>query len=349
MSPIRLETPRLVLREFLPSDLDAMDVYASDPEVVKYEPWGPNTKEQTEQFLSAVLASQREEPRNTFELAIELKGTGLVGGCGMRILDAPNRTADLGYVLAREHWGKGYAPEAVAAFLEFAFKTLGLHRVWATMDTRNVRSKRVLEKVGMRQEGLRRSHQMLRGEWIDSFLCAVVEDEWRGIRRTLTAPGATVRRATKDDSDSIAALFVFLDALHADARPDLYRSVEGNPRSPEFIDESLGRVDSVVLVVDGTDGLKGLVVAYVRTVEACSVMAARKCVILDALVTHPDHRRTGVGRSLVRAVENWARERGATAVEIGVHEFNREAREFYERLGYTTQTRRLEKRIGGTE
>jgi RimJ/RimL family protein N-acetyltransferase len=178
MFPVRLETPRLVLREFVLSDGDAVHSYASNPDVVQYEVWGPNTREETEQFLSAVvLPAQCAAPRTTYELAIEAKDIGLIGGCGIRIRDASNRTSDLGYVLAREHWGRGYMPEAIAALLDFGFAALGLHRIWATTDARNVRSKRVLEKIGMRQEGQRKADQFRRGEWTDSCLYAILEDE----------------------------------------------------------------------------------------------------------------------------------------------------------------------------
>ena len=179
MFPVRLETKRLLIREFEASDLDAVETYASDPDVVRYEIWGPNSRQQSEQFLSTVvIPAQRVQPRSAYELAIEVKGGGLVGGCGMRIKDPGTRTADLGYVLAKAHWGKGYIPEAIDALLGFGFGALGLHRVWATTDVRNVQSVRVLEKVGMRREGVHRAERRLRGVWIDCAYYAMLETEW---------------------------------------------------------------------------------------------------------------------------------------------------------------------------
>jgi GNAT superfamily N-acetyltransferase len=154
-----------------------------------------------------------------------------------------------------------------------------------------------------------------------------------------------VRPATPNDSDAISSLFVFLDAVHANARSDIFRRVAGNPRPPELLVGLLGKDDSLVLVVDGPHEPIGLAIACLRTVDAQSVLAARRYVLLDALVTHPEHRHRGVGRSLIRSVEHWARACGANSVEVGVHEFNRDAKNFYQRLGYETQTRRLEKRL----
>jgi ribosomal-protein-alanine N-acetyltransferase len=345
MFPMRLETPRLLLREFLPSDVDAVHAYASNPDVVKYEVWGPNTRGETEQFLSSVvLPAQRAEPRMTYELAIEAKDIGLIGGCGMRIKDAANRTSDLGYVLAREHWGKGYMPEAISALLDFGFTTLGLHRIWATTDARNVQSKRVLEKTGMRQEGQRKADQFRRGEWTDSCLYAVLEGE-RAARRVPSNPALKVRLAVKSDYAAISVLFACIDDLHSSTRPDLYRAVSAPARSAEYIDELISGDDVLLLVAEGPSGLVGVAIAYLKTAQAALVVATRKFVLMDLLVTHPDHRRTGVGASLMQRVEEWAKEGDAPSVELGVHEFNTGARKFYKKLGYDTRTRRLEKRL----
>jgi [ribosomal protein S5]-alanine N-acetyltransferase len=75
-------------------------------------------------------------------------------------------------VVRPDHWGQGYASEAAAAILHFAFASLGLHRVQATCRPENVASARVLEKIGMVEEGLLRDHIRIRGRWHDSLLYA---------------------------------------------------------------------------------------------------------------------------------------------------------------------------------
>jgi ribosomal-protein-alanine N-acetyltransferase len=94
--------------------------------------------------------------------------------------DEANRNADIGYVLNRKYWGHGYMTESACTILDVAFKQLKLHRVWATCDTRNRSSYRVMERLGMRREGLFVKDAMEKGEWRDTYLYAILAEEWRG-------------------------------------------------------------------------------------------------------------------------------------------------------------------------
>jgi len=148
-----IETERLLLREFRAGDESHIHEYASDPEVVRLMIWGPNTPEMTRTFLEGLLNAQERWPRPGVELAIERKEDHrLIGSIGLRIKDEANRSADIGYVLNRSYWGRGYMTEAARAILDAAFRKLNLHRVWATCDIRNRASYRVMEKLGMRRE-----------------------------------------------------------------------------------------------------------------------------------------------------------------------------------------------------
>ncbi|MGD0957024.1 MAG: GNAT family N-acetyltransferase [Candidatus Acidiferrales bacterium] len=148
-----IETERLLLREFRAGDEADIHEYASDPEVVRLMIWGPNTPEMTRAFLAHTLEEQQQWPRNSVGLAIGLKGEHrVIGSIGLRIKDEANRSADIGYVLNRSYWGRGYMTEAARAILDAAFRKLNLHRVWATCDIRNRASYRVMEKLGMRRE-----------------------------------------------------------------------------------------------------------------------------------------------------------------------------------------------------
>ena len=130
-------------------------------------------------FLRA-LAAQAEAPRTKFEFAVTLAESGrLIGGCGIRAASRGNRSADMGYCLRKDAWGRGYATEAAEAVLAFGFDVLNNHRIVATCDTENLASARVLEKLGMRREAHFREDARLRGRWRDSYLYAVLEQEWR--------------------------------------------------------------------------------------------------------------------------------------------------------------------------
>ena len=174
-----LETDRLFLREFEEDDLQAIHEYASDPKVVRYMGWGPNTEKDTQKFLQRAFEQQRNQPRTDHDLAIILKAENhLIGSGGLYIGNPIHKEAELGYSLNRRFWGQGYATEAARAFVAFGFEELGLHRVYATCDPANVASARVMEKIGMQREGHLREHRWMKGKWRDSYLYAILEQEW---------------------------------------------------------------------------------------------------------------------------------------------------------------------------
>ena len=176
----RLETGRLILREFAESDWQAVHGYASDPEVVRYMVWGPNTEEATRGFIQHALTCQQEQPRRNCDLAVVLKADGrIIGGCGIYISNPNNREGEIGYIFHRDFWGRGYATETARAMVALGFERLGLHRVFATCDPQNVASARVLEKARMRREGHLQEHLWQKGAWRDSYLYAILEREWK--------------------------------------------------------------------------------------------------------------------------------------------------------------------------
>jgi len=175
--PIRTE--RLLLRDFRPDDFDAVHAYGSDPEVARYMEWGPNTPDDTRGFLDRAMTSQAIWPRLDFGLAIENRDMGAaIGSIGLHLRDGANRTAEIGYCLHRNYWRQGIVHEASRALLDAAFKTLGLHRVFATCDVRNTGSYGVMEKLDMRREGLLRQDRKVKGAWRDTYLYAVLAEAW---------------------------------------------------------------------------------------------------------------------------------------------------------------------------
>ena len=176
---IPIETGRLLLRDFVEEDWRAVHEYGSDPEVVRYLPWGPNTEEDSRDFISRSIAIQSESPRRRFEIGIVLKQEGkLIGGCGIRENNPTLMEGNIGYVLNKDYWGRGIATEAARALVRFGFETLNLHRIFATCFPENRASERVLQKCGMRLEGRLRENLLMRGEWRDSLLYAILDHEW---------------------------------------------------------------------------------------------------------------------------------------------------------------------------
>jgi RimJ/RimL family protein N-acetyltransferase len=142
--------------------------------------WGPNTREDTRQFLGRALESQKTPPRTSFNMAVELAAEArVIGAIEIRIVSGETRTAELGYAFARDVWGHGYAVEAAEAMLRQAFEGLKARRVTATCDVRNTRSWRLMERLGLRREGCFRGDVRVRGRWRDSYLYALLATEWR--------------------------------------------------------------------------------------------------------------------------------------------------------------------------
>ena len=162
-----------MLRELGDADAAAIQLYATDPTVVRFLPWGPNTEEETRGFLAAIRAAREARPRLQWDLGVVLKtNRSLIGSCRLHVTEPGADEADVGYALARPHWGHGYAAEAVRALVGFAFERLGSRRVWAVCEPANRASTRVLEKAGFRRERFVRAHRFMKGSWRDSYVYA---------------------------------------------------------------------------------------------------------------------------------------------------------------------------------
>jgi [ribosomal protein S5]-alanine N-acetyltransferase len=172
-----LHTERLTLREFVESDWRSVLAYQRDPRYLRYYEGDDRTESDARAFVQRFLDQQAEVPRIKVQLAITLDGV-VVGNVGLRRQSEAARVADLGYELAPERWGRGYATEAARAMLDWGFRELDLHRVWAHCLAENVASARVLEKLGMRGEGRLRRHEQLKGRWWDVLHFGILREEW---------------------------------------------------------------------------------------------------------------------------------------------------------------------------
>jgi len=174
-----LTTERLLLREFREGDFDDVHAYASLPEVCRFMEWGPNTPELSVAFMDRKWAEQAQWPREAVNLAIEHLADGrVIGSIRLTVSDPANQTGEFGYTLHSGYWRRGYATEASRAVIEAGFRTLGLRRLWADCDPENVGSWGVMEKLGMRREAHHRGNKLIKGEWRDSYVYAILADEW---------------------------------------------------------------------------------------------------------------------------------------------------------------------------
>ena len=174
---VELETSRLLLREIVESDLPDIHEYGSNPEVCRYTLWGPNTLEESNNFIENSIKEQLVKPRKNIGLGIILKSENkLVGGCGFTNISS--HKASIGYVLNRNYWGKGIATEAAKALVSFGFTTLKLHRIFALVFPDNIASSNVLVKTGMTLEGRLRDEYVKHGVFHDSLVYGILFHEW---------------------------------------------------------------------------------------------------------------------------------------------------------------------------
>lgn len=179
MEPMTLKTDRLLLRPFELTDVDDVYAYARGSEWGRYLPV-PRPYEYRH-AVEFVTRSVRTCWITNPVFAICLNGS-VVGGINIRV-DACNATAEMGYSIAREHWGKGLVAEAAEAVMGWAFRTFDLAKVSATADITNTGSWRVMEKLGMTREGVLKSERPSDadpGARQDVVIYSVLREEWQG-------------------------------------------------------------------------------------------------------------------------------------------------------------------------
>ena len=177
--PIR--TPRLILRPYAFDDFEALHDLQSRPEVTRYLLFDARDRDQVRMSLEQkVAAAELDDEGGNLSLAVVLPPTGaLIGDVTLFWLSRANRQGEVGYVFHPDHGGRGYATEAAAVLLRLGFAELGLHRIIGRIDARNAPSARVLERLGMRREAHFVQNEILKGEWTDEVVYAMLEDEWR--------------------------------------------------------------------------------------------------------------------------------------------------------------------------
>ena len=173
-----LTTERLVLRRFRAADAPVLAAYRSDEDIARYQSWTtPFSLAVAEDFVEYMAEADPGRP-GWFQWAVELVSQrALIGDVGVG-LNENLMQADLGFTFAPGRHGHGYATEAVRAVLDRLFRVQGVRRVSAECDVRNVRSARLLDRLGFTREGLRRSHTWIKGEWTDDLIYGLLAEDW---------------------------------------------------------------------------------------------------------------------------------------------------------------------------
>jgi aminoglycoside 6'-N-acetyltransferase len=174
-----LETPRLRLRRLDSGDLEAMLAYRNDPEVARYQSFSARSRAEIAAMIRGQADLQPGAPGTDFQFAVGLKADDILIGDVYFGVESTGRQAEIGYTLAAEFQGHGYASEAVRGVLGFAFERVGLHRITAGADPRNLPSIRLLERLAFRREGYSPESYWDGDVWTDDVRYAMLAREWR--------------------------------------------------------------------------------------------------------------------------------------------------------------------------
>ena len=172
-----LSTERLLLRRMTVGDCYDMYEYAHNPSVTKYLTWSPHPDlEYTKEYLQYI--SNHYQLGDFYDWAVILRSENkMIGTCGFTRFHTAHNGAEIGYVLNPAYWGRGIACEAVREVIRFGFCELGLHRIEAKYMEGNEASRRVMEKVGMSFEGVRKDEMLIKGCYRNIGVCAVLNGQ----------------------------------------------------------------------------------------------------------------------------------------------------------------------------
>lgn len=175
-----MHTERLTLRPFAEGDLQALHAMQSDEEVVRYLYYGVRSLDEVRPSLARKMnGGSLATEGDGLAAAVVLRDTGeLVADISLWLVSEGHAQGELGFVVHPAHQRKGYATEAARPMLDFAFNTVGLHRVSGRLEARNIASARVFEKLGMRREAHFVENEWVKDEWQSELVYAMLAREW---------------------------------------------------------------------------------------------------------------------------------------------------------------------------
>ncbi|RMB57632.1 N-acetyltransferase [Dokdonia sinensis] len=181
MGSICLKSERLTLRLIIGSDLYNIHNLHSCPEVDAYNTLGiPKDIDETKAIIEPWIVENEQEIIKNYVFAIERTEDALfLGLFGLKLNHPKTKRGEIWYKIHPDFWGKGYATESTNLVLDYAFDKLELHRLEAGCAVENTGSIKVLEKVGMTQEGRCRKILPLKSGWSDNFQYAILETDKR--------------------------------------------------------------------------------------------------------------------------------------------------------------------------
>jgi len=171
IKPSSLNTKRLVLRPIKISDLETMQKYSIDEEWHRFLDF--HTKDSVKEFVEKAVNSPWDENAR-FTILLDNK---IIGSVGLYI-EMKDKRAEIGYSLSKDYWGMEIVPEAVSRVFKYAFEEIGLEKIIAQTDLRNLPSQSVMKKMSMKKEGVFRKHVISQNTRRDIVFYSILKSEW---------------------------------------------------------------------------------------------------------------------------------------------------------------------------
>ncbi|SPL90640.1 GCN5-related N-acetyltransferase [[Actinomadura] parvosata subsp. kistnae] len=159
--------------------MTALHTIYSHPAAVQHAPFAPRSLQEVTGLVEEAMEAAAAEPRRLYVLAVVDAGRrDVIGVARLRIeADLPH-SAEIGFGLHPDQWGRGIGTDLVRLLLSFGFKQLGLHRIWGARSPANLPAQLAMLTAGMVEEGRIRHHLHTPNGWRDSIVHSAIEGEW---------------------------------------------------------------------------------------------------------------------------------------------------------------------------
>lgn len=173
-----IRTERLLIRPLVETDTADLFTIFSNPLVTEYAIGYPHeTDEESQNYIRSVLDAYEQGTAAIWGITL-MDDPKLIGIVGYELWFSDHHRAEIGYTLAHEHWGNGYATEALHGAVNYGFSQLKLNRIEATAQPGNTASWNVLEKVGFEREGFLKQFILSRKKYRDVYFYSIVYEDW---------------------------------------------------------------------------------------------------------------------------------------------------------------------------
>ena len=175
----KLETKRLILRDMKFEDENAFVAISQDAKYQRFYDESDCEPNKYRELTKLFIEQANENPRKSYQLAIEHRMTGqFIGTICLRL--EKDSQASVGAGLSREYQGRGVIQEAAQALIQYGFSYLGIHRVYAETISQNGAAIRLCQILGMKKEAHFRENRYFKNQWWDTVVLAILREEWDG-------------------------------------------------------------------------------------------------------------------------------------------------------------------------